>query len=155
MRLLVDSDSCPAKIRSIICKTAKRLKVEAVFVANRPIPVANNPFCSFIQTGTESQAADIHILNTALSGDIVITRDIPLAKALIDKNILVINDRGTVYTKENINERLSIRNFMYKLQEYGLTLEKTKTFGKKEISDFAQALDRETTKLIRHQQNEL
>lgn len=148
MTLFVDADSCPVRIREIVCKTALRLCVPAVFVANRSIPFPRNTFTSLVITAADEQAADSYIVDHAEKGDIVITRDIPLAKLLADSHILVISDRGTVYTTNNINERLSIRNFMYELQMNGLAPEKTKTFGKKEIMAFSQTLDRETWRLM-------
>jgi hypothetical protein len=150
MTLFVDADSCPVRIREIICKTAKRLRVLAIFTANRLIPIPKNTYCTTIVTEAEDQAADAYILAHAAQGDMVITRDIPLAKQLVDAHIKVINDRGVVYTAENIGERLSIRNFMYELSVSGLAPERTKAFGKKEVMEFAQALDRETQRLLKN-----
>lgn len=147
MTFFVDADSCPVRIREIICKTAKRLQIQAVFAANRPIPIPKNSYCTSIITENTDQAADSYILANAVQGDMVITRDIPLAKQLVDAQIRVINDRGVVYTAENIGERLSVRNFMYELSINGLAPERTKTFGKKEVMEFARALDRETQRI--------
>ena len=74
---------------------------------------------------------------------------IPLARRLVDNQIRVINDRGTVYTDENIRERLAMRNLMLELYTSGLAPEKTGQFGKKELNNFANALDREITRLLR------
>ncbi|MGP1577239.1 MAG: YaiI/YqxD family protein [Treponema sp.] len=148
MRLFVDADSCPVRIREVVCKTGLRLCVPVVFVANRTIPFPHNTYTSLIITDTSDQAADSYIVQHSQKGDIVITRDIPLAKLLVDADILVLSDRGTVYTANNINERLSIRNFMYELHISGLAPEKTKTFGKKDVMLFAQTLDRETRRLM-------
>ena len=92
----------------------------------------------------------MYIITYAAQGDMVITRDIPLAKQLVEAHIKVINDRGVVYTAENIDERLSIRNFMYELSVNGLAPERTKAFGKKEVMEFARALDRETQCLLKN-----
>ena len=111
MTFFVDADSCPQRIREIICKTAQRLHVQAVFVANRSIPIPQYSSCCRLEvTAAEDQAADKYILTHANPGDMVITRDIPLAKQLVDAQVRVLNDRGTVYTSENIGERLSLRN---------------------------------------------
>lgn len=149
MTLFVDADSCPVRIREIICRTVQRLHVQAIFVANRSIPIPRNSYCTTIVTKAEDQAADMYIITYAVQGDMVITRDIPLAKQLVEAHIKVINDRGVVYTAENIDERLSIRNFMYELSINGLAPERTKAFGKKEVMEFAQALDRETQRLLK------
>lgn len=149
MTFFVDADSCPVRIREIICKTAQRLQKPALFVANRLIPIPKMSYCKTLITGAEDQAADTYILAHAVPGDIVITRDIPLAKQLVDAHICVLNDRGTVYTAENINERLSLRDFMYELSANGLAPERTKAFGKKEIMEFACSFDRETQKVLK------
>ena len=150
MTFFVDADSCPVLIREIICKTAVRLRLPAVFVANRCIPIPKNQYCRSVVTAAEDQAADRYIVDTAAPGDMVITRDIPLAQQLVAAEIRVLNDRGTVYTAENIKERLSVRNFMYELCANGLEPERTKTFGKKEVMAFAKAFDREVQRLLKN-----
>lgn len=149
MTIYVDADSCPLRVREIICKTAQRLAVSAVFVANRTIPIPKNFYCTIIVTAACDQAADSYIIAHAVRGDIVITRDIPLAKQLVDAHVMVINDRGVVYTDENIGERLSIRNFMYGLAMNGLSPERTKSFGKKEIMAFARTLDQQMQRILK------
>ena len=58
---------------------------------------------------------------------------IPLADELVDKGIIVLNDRGTIYTKDNIKERLSIRNYMQEARELGLAFESTSRFDAKDV----------------------
>ena len=94
-------------------------------------------------------AADDYIVENISAGDMAITRDIPLAKRLVIAGIRVLNDRGIVYTEENINERLSIRNLMLDLHNNGIAPERTSQYGKKELQNFANALDREITRLLK------
>jgi Uncharacterized protein conserved in bacteria len=94
-------------------------------------------------------AADDYIVENADPEDLVVTRDIPLAKRLVDRGIRVINDRGNVYTENNINERLMVRNLMLELYNNGITPDRTGVFGKKELQEFANALDREITKMMK------
>jgi hypothetical protein len=42
---------------------------------------------------------------------IVITADIPLAAAAIDRHARALNPHGELWTKDTIRERLSMRNF--------------------------------------------
>ncbi|MGI5173389.1 DUF188 domain-containing protein [Treponema sp. OMZ 840] len=146
----VDADSCPIGVRDMIIRFAQRLKIPTVFTANRPIPL--NTRCSFIRmtvSETTPDAADNYIVEHCSPADIAVTRDIPLASRLIDKGIRVLNDRGTVYTRENIGERLSLRNFNLELYENGLAGEKTSSFGKKELNLFANSFDKELQKKIK------
>ena len=87
-------------------------------------------------------SADARILELARPGDLVITRDIPLAQRLVAASVLVLDDRGQVYTAENIRERLSIRDFMVGLSEHGLRPERTANYGRREIKAMADSLDR-------------
>jgi uncharacterized protein YaiI (UPF0178 family) len=60
-----------------------------------------------------------------------------------------MDDRGQVYTGENIRERLSVRNFMVGLAENGLRAERTANYGARELKAMADSLDRVLTRLIR------
>lgn len=91
--------------------------------------------------------ADAFIKEQVGSGDLVITRDIPLAAELVELGPVVINDRGDLYTRENVRERLSIRNFMKELRDAGLYENPTGMFGRKEVKAFAATFDRILTQL--------
>lgn len=147
MTLWVDADSCPRQVRELVCRTGIRLEIPVVFVANRKIDMPKSPLFSMVLAPTSADAADDHIVQSAIIGDLVVTRDIPFAKRLVDASVRVINDRGIVYTTENINERLSIRNLMLDMHRNGLVPEKTSQYGKKELQNFANALDREISRL--------
>jgi uncharacterized protein YaiI (UPF0178 family) len=94
-------------------------------------------------------AADNYIVENASENDIVITRDIPMASRLIEKNITTINDRGLLFTTENIREKLSLRNFNKELYDNGILSEKTSTFSKKDVNNFANCFDREIQKKLK------
>jgi uncharacterized protein YaiI (UPF0178 family) len=94
-------------------------------------------------------AADNYIVENASENDIVITRDIPMASRLIEKNITTINDRGLLFTSENIKEKLSLRNFNKELYDNGILSEKTSTFSKKDVNNFANCFDREIQKKLK------
>jgi uncharacterized protein YaiI (UPF0178 family) len=125
--------------RELVQKRAAKLNLRVLFVANRPIPRSAEVEMIICHYGDNS--ADDRIAELAESGDLAITRDVPLAKRLVDKNVFVINDRGRAFTKDNINELLSIRNFMTELADNGLETERTANYGKRELKMFADALD--------------
>jgi uncharacterized protein YaiI (UPF0178 family) len=122
-------------------------KIPSVFVANRLIPVRKNSRVKTIVVKKTEGSADLYICGRAAAGDLVITRDIPLAAQLVRRGVTTINDRGDVFTAETINERLSIRNFMQDLRQAGLYENPTGTFGPKEVQLFSNAFDRELTRL--------
>ena len=111
-RIWVDADSCPKLVREYLLNYAKKLTLEIIFVANKIIPkTVEYSLFKMVVCPKESQSADNYIIENCAKGDIVITRDIPLAHILLQNEICVINDRGVSFTKENIKERLSERDF--------------------------------------------
>lgn len=144
----IDADSCPVSVRQIIIRFALRLKLQLFFVANHPIPFEQNDSFKMIVTENTPDAADNYIVENIQANDIAITRDIPLASRLVEKKITILNDRGTIYTSENIRERLSLRNFNLELFNNGIMPERTGTFGKKELNLFSNSLDKEIQKKI-------
>jgi uncharacterized protein YaiI (UPF0178 family) len=93
----------------------------------------------------EPDAADHYIVRHVTSNDIVITADIPLAAASVDKHAQVIGPRGEVFTAENIHERLAVRNLMQDLRSSGLVQGGPAPFKAQDRQKFADALDRALT----------
>lgn len=146
----VDADSCPVDVRQIIIRFSKRLQIKTYFVANHAISIPKSELFEMLISDATPDAADNIIVDKIGFNDIAITRDIPLASRLVEKNTTVINDRGTLFTPENIREKLSMRNFNKTLYENGLLSEKNSSFGKKEANLFANCLDREIQKKLRN-----
>jgi len=94
-------------------------------------------------------SADNRLVELAEPGDLAVSRDLTLAKRLLEKGISVIDDRGRVFNPENINELLSMRIFVVGLAESGLGVERMANYGKKESKAFADSLDRQLTKLLK------
>ena len=161
MKIFVDADSCPKDAREMVLRFSARLKIKTIFAANRPIPgIAGNGGDTNKSAGAEDLvimelcpagdgAADDRIVELARPGDLVLTRDLPLAERLVDADITVLDDRGRVFTKENIKALRSIRDFVVDLADKGLETERTASYGKKDVNAFANSLDRELMRLIK------
>ncbi len=149
MRIWVDADSCPARVREIICKAAARRGIVAHFVANRTIPLPQGPYVKAVVVPAEDQQADEYLTARAAAGDVVVTRDIPLAAELVERGAVVLNDRGELYSAENVRERLSIRDHMYQLRSNGVQAPESDRFGRRHVFEFANALDRTLTRLLK------
>jgi uncharacterized protein YaiI (UPF0178 family) len=147
VKILVDADSCPRAARELVLRAAKRTGITAIFAANRPIPGVEGPGTVMELCPQEDGAADDRIADLAREGDLAITRDIPLANRLVEKNITVMDDRGEIYTRENIRERLSLRDFVVGLANNGLEQVRHPNYGKKELKSMADSLDRLLTRL--------
>ena len=140
MKIYVDADSCPVPVREVILKAAKRNDIPAVFVANREIPgLWGNAVMEVCRA--EDGAADNRIVELTVKGDLVITRDIPLARRLVEKTIAVMDDRGRIFTSENIGEYYSMRCFQLGIIENGVTIVRTANYSKKNLKSFATAVN--------------
>jgi uncharacterized protein YaiI (UPF0178 family) len=149
LKILVDADSCPKPARELALRCSRRRGIQVVFAANRPIPNINGENVVMEICPADENAADDRLVELAEPGDIAVSRDLTLAKRLLEKNAVVIDDRGRLFTLDNINELLSLRNFTVALAENGLGTERTASYGKKELKAFADALDKQLTKFLK------
>jgi uncharacterized protein len=146
MQIWVDADACPVVIKEILFRAAERTGVRMTLVANKPLrlPVAAN--IRFVQVPPGFDAADKRIVELMEANDLVVTADVPLAAAAIDKGGTALNPRGELYTKENVRERLSVRNFMDELRGSGVNTGGPPALSQRERQAFANQLDTWLTK---------
>ena len=137
MRIWIDADACPTVIKDIIFRASERTRIAVVLVANKAIKVPLNGLVSTIQVSQGFDMADDKILADICAEDLVITADIPLADAALDKDAIVINPRGEQYTKENIKDRLATRNLMQELRDFGMVTGRPKALALKDRQAFA------------------
>ncbi|MGC3979698.1 MAG: YaiI/YqxD family protein [Steroidobacteraceae bacterium] len=141
MKIWVDADACPNVIKDILFRAAERARIELTLVANQAMRLPPSQFIRFMQVPAGLDVADKRIVELMQSGDLVITADIPLAAAVIDKQGVALNPRGELYTPDNIRERLSMRNFMDELRSGGVNTGGPPTFTAKDKQQFANKLD--------------
>jgi uncharacterized protein YaiI (UPF0178 family) len=149
MKIWVDADACPGVIKELIIRTARRLKIQAVFVANKFISTPDSVYVSTVRVEMGPEVVDGYIAKHSQSCDFAVTQDIPLASVLVPKGVTVINPRGELYTEENVRERLSIRNFMQDIREAGGITPGPGQFGQREKQRFSDTFDRELTKCLK------
>ncbi len=147
----VDADSFPLLARDIILKTAVRLNLNVIYVGNRNIPFSIKCELFSMRICEKSlDSADNYIYENVKKGDLVATRDIPLADRLVKKGICTINDRGKEFTTELCETMLAERNLSLMLSQAGVNLgKKFNTYGKKEALEFSKCLDRVLEKLCK------
>ena len=119
MHIWVDADACPAVIKDILYRAAERLKIEMTLVANKALRTPPSPYIKLLQEPRGIAVADSHIVKEVAPGDLVITADIPLASDVIAKGARALNPRGELYSPENIQERLALRNYLDELRGTG------------------------------------
>lgn len=141
MQIYVDADACPAVIKDILFRAAQRAAVPLTLVANQPLRVPPSPLIRTLQVGAGFDVADRRIVELLQAGDLVITADIPLAAAATTKRALALNPRGELYSRENIGQALSMRNFMEELRGSGTTTGGPPPLDQRDRHRFANQLD--------------
>ncbi len=149
MKIWVDADACPNVIKEILYRAAERLQTPLVLVANSFLRTPSSRYIRAIRVGAGFDVADNKIVVEMESGDLVITADIPLAAAVVDKGGHALNPRGELYTTENIQERLTMRNFMDELRGAGVETGGPASLSQKDRQAFANSLDQFLTKYCR------
>ena len=153
MKIWVDADACPSVIKDILFRAVARANVSMILVANQPLNVPPSPHIRAVRVGAGFDVADKYILDQLAAGDLVITADIPLAAAAIDKGAHALNPRGELYTKDTIRERLSMRNFMDELRGSGVVTGGPPALGPRDRQAFANSLDTLLRKLVKPSQS--
>ena len=141
-KIWVDADACPKVIKEILYRVADRVPVMVIFVANEPLHVPRSPYIYTVQVPSGYDIADHHIVEKSNPGDLVVTADIPLAAELIDQGCMALNPRGELYDKENIRQRLNIRDFFDSLRSSGIHTSGPSSLSQSDRAAFANQLDR-------------
>ncbi|HKJ14805.1 MAG: YaiI/YqxD family protein [Desulfobulbaceae bacterium] len=142
MQIWVDADACPNVIKEILFRAAERVQAPLILVANKILQIPPSRYIRAMRVGAGFDVADNTIVREMESGDLVITADIPLAAAVIGRGGHALNPRGEYYSKENIEERLAMRNFMDELRETGVNTGGPAALSQKDRQAFANGLDR-------------
>lgn len=166
----VDADSFPSVLMDIVLRRIVKeypFILDAVFVSDRVIPrvretVENHTHSlreekkdtldkaelrkiksriRYIVVPSGTDSADNMICSLASLPGFALTHDVPLSLRLVGKGLVVLDDRGHIYTKENIRERFSERNFNTELREWGIFSEKTRPLTPGDINAFSSSFD--------------
>ena len=148
MKIWVDADACPNVIKDILFRAAQRVRISTILVANQLIKTPPSRYISKVQVRAGFDEADKYIAEAVEPGDLVITADIPLASQVIDKGGYALNPRGELYTRDNIRQRLGLRNFMEELRGSGVNTGGPPSLSQSDRQAFANELDRFLTRSL-------
>jgi hypothetical protein len=149
MKIWVDADACPNVIKDILFRAAQRVRISTILVANQLIKTPPSRYISKVQVRAGFDEADKYIAEAIEQGDLVITADIPLASQVIDKGGHALNPRGELYSRDNIRQRLSLRNFMEELRSSGVNTGGPPSLSQSDRQAFANELDRFLTRSLK------
>lgn len=154
MNIWVDADACPGVIKDILYRAADRAQVQLTLIANQMLRTPPSPWIRALQVPAGFDVADRRIAQEAKAGDLVITADIPLAAQVIAKGAHVLEPRGDLLDASNIQERLTLRNFMEGLRSSGVETGGPAAFSASDRQAFANRLDGLLMKLKRRRNGE-
>ena len=137
MRLFIDGDAFPNLLKPIVLRSIERLKLPTFVIANKKINIGISTYVTYIIVDAGADEADHKIVDMVAEDDLVITADIPLADRIISKNAHAIDHRGTLYSKDNIKQLLTMRNLMEEIRDSGEMTKGPKPFTTKDAHNFA------------------
>ena len=157
MTLYIDSDALPKIAKELIIKSATRTQTPTIFVANAYIALPPSPYLSSVVVAQGFDVADDYIAEHAGAGDIVISSDIPLIGAALDKGAWALSAWGVVHTLDTIGARRGMRDLMDTLRGTGVLSPEQqgsqKPYSDKDKKHFADALNRLLDKHKKHPNN--
>ncbi|MVF23785.1 YaiI/YqxD family protein [Methylocaldum sp. BRCS4] len=142
MQIWVDADACPNVIKEILYRAAEKRQISLTLVANQPLRTPPSRYIQAIQVPAGFDVADNKIVQAIQPGDLAVTADIPLAAEVVEKGGYALNPRGQFYTKDNIREQLTLRNFMTELRNSGVEMGGPSSLSQGDRQAFANQLDR-------------
>ncbi|MBM4222487.1 MAG: YaiI/YqxD family protein [Gammaproteobacteria bacterium] len=150
MIIWIDGDACPNKIKELIFRTAIRLNICAYLVSNHLSAIPPSPYIKYVQVPQGFDQADNYIMQHVKKNQLVITNDIILADRVVRENALALNTRGKLYSANNINQILAIRNLNETLRESGMISSKESSLSAMDIKNFANIFDKIITQLMKN-----
>ena len=142
MKIWVDADASPRDVKDVLIRASQKRKVSVVFVANRTLNLPMSSRLEMVAVAAGADVADDHIADNCSADDLIVSADVPLAARVVERGGVVIQPRGRVLDRENIDEALSIRNFGDSLRASGIETGGPPPFKPGDKQKFSNALDR-------------
>ena len=142
MTIWVDADACPRALRTILFRAADRLQIRTTLVANATLEVPHSPNIGTLRVPQGLDEADKRIAELVQPDDLVVTNDIPLAAAVVERGATALDHRGELLTADNVYERLATRDLLTGLRDAGVDIGGPSAFSASDKMAFANGLDR-------------
>jgi uncharacterized protein YaiI (UPF0178 family) len=139
LTIFVDADGCPVKEE--IYRVARRHGLGATIVANARMRIPEEDRFTLVVVGDRFDAADDWIVEHCDRDDIVISGDIPLASRCLQKGAVVLDQRGGMFTEDNIGDALANRELLSHLRNLGTITGGPSPFDARDRSRFLHRLD--------------
>jgi uncharacterized protein len=140
LNIYIDADACPVKEETY--KVAIRYGLQTFVVSNSFMQIPTAPLITRVVVAAGADVADDWIVEHVVSGDVVVTGDIPLAARVLAKEAHAIAPYGREFTDDSIGLALGQRALMEHIRSTGETTGGPPPFSAMNRSRFLQALDR-------------
>ncbi len=137
--IFVDADGCPVKDE--VYRVAERHGLGVKLVANSWMRTPGASWVELVVVDDGFDAADDWIVEHAVTRDIVITADIPLASRCLKNGARVLGPKGREFTEDSIGNALAGREASGFLREMGVMTGGPAPFTKRDRSSFLQELN--------------
>ena len=150
--IFIDGDNCPNLVLDYTIEFCKTNNIPLKIVANRKIE-NKNPEYEMVVCEKTKDAADNYIFNNADKKTLVVTKDILLAERLVKNDIVTINDRGTIFDKNNIKYRIQDRELNFQLAALGFGGKNEKNYNQNILEKYKRCLEK--AMIILHRRDSL
>jgi uncharacterized protein YaiI (UPF0178 family) len=141
MQIWVDADACPKAIKEILFRAAERVRIPLTLVANQLLYTPRSSYLKAIKVPRGFDQADRYIVESVQPGDLVVTADVPLAADVLERGGQALDPRGRLFTEENIQEALTMREVADQLRSAGIETGGPQPLDKTHRQAFANKLD--------------
>lgn len=117
MKIIIDGDGCPQKVRKICEEYAAYYMIDMVVVSSIDHNMDGEFRSIIVDKGKDS--ADFRVIEISEKEDIVVTQDYGLASLLLTKVYAILNPVGFRYNYENIDKLLMKRYMGQKIRRGG------------------------------------
>lgn len=117
MRIIIDGDACPQRVKEICEHAAKEYGVELIIVVDIDHYIVSDFQIIIVEQGRDS--VDYKIVQIFKEGDILVTQDYGLASLVVAKASAVIHTAGFFINKNNIDSLLQSRYISERIRKQG------------------------------------
>lgn len=117
MRIIIDGDACPQRVKEICETAAKEYGVELIIVVDIDHYIVSDYEVIVVEQGRDS--VDYKIVQIFKEDDILVTQDYGLASLVLNKASAVIHTAGFFINKNNIDNLLQSRYISDKVRKLG------------------------------------
>lgn len=117
MRIIIDGDACPQKVKEICEQAAREFNIDLIIVVDIDHYIRSDFEVLIVEQGRDS--VDFKIVQIFKHEDILVTQDYGLSSLVIKKASAIIHTAGFFINNKNIDNLLESRYISEKIRQQG------------------------------------